>query len=135
MGDNCTAFDPAEWTDGMPVERFNGMKFGMGFGPMTEYLATRYTDEESQALARSSAYATYIAMNHPAGVGETEFIGYDWTIAWAFEWDSETGIVSIDEDGQSLIRVETENVSSAYVQSSAYWYEDFPNLDLDGLIE
>ena len=134
-GDNCFAFDPADgWTDGMPVARFNGMKFGMGFGPMTEYLATRYTDEESQALARSSAYAAYIGMNHPGGVGDVEFVGYDWTIAWAFDWDVETGIVATEE-GTTLVRVETENISNAYVQSSAYWYEDFPNLDLDGLVE
>jgi len=134
-GENCTAFDPAEWTDGMPVDRFSGMQFGLGFGPVTDYLLGPYQDDaESLEIISKSSWASYVGMKHPASGagGEPTFIGYDWTVALAFDWDIETGIVTSEEDG-SLEFIEVENQTNAYVQSTAYWYEDFPNLDLDDL--
>ena len=66
-GENCTAFDPAEWTDGMPVDRFNGMQFGLGFGPITDYLLVPYQDDaESLEIVSKSGWASYIGMKHPA---------------------------------------------------------------------
>ncbi len=130
-GDNCWAFDPAEFENGTPLTRFDGMKFGVGFGEITEYLWSRYTSEEDQEYVKTYAMASYIGMLHPAGVDNYDFIGYDWTVSYTFEMD-DIGIVSVDEENR-FTEIESADFKHAFVNSSAYWYEDFPNLDLDHL--
>ena len=107
------------------------------------------------AEAQQSYFTQYISINHPNEDGGYKFIGYDWTSSIFVAADSEecAELESTDPDGNPVSEeycglVETEEVDGGtnyvfgdvydvvnpqygYVQGSAWWYEDFPNLDLD----
>lgn len=125
--------DPENWgKDGMGlIDKFLGAHVAISFGPFTPYLedafATPLDDE-----VRPEFFAMYIAINDKAG----NFILEDWTIARTFEWDPSTGVVSETDEG-FLVGIDAtfDNgfLPTAYVQTDAYWYQDFPLLDLDNL--
>ena len=139
--------DPAVWgedAEGL-LEQFDGMHFGYGWGQQTEYLTEPWEQETlDDEEFMSSWLASYVAINDAAG----EWVGYDWTYGFAFQWDIETGyLVTVPDpdppatypDRQLLVRQEVTDIPAGdplppmYIRSSAYWYQDFPLMDLSNL--
>jgi hypothetical protein len=115
-------------------DKFDGIRFGLGFGPMTDYLRDAWS-EESLADLGTSMVTEFIAINDADG----NWVAEDWTTGVLFEMD-EDGVLetTVDEDGNEvLIGVDVSGVTSTmpagYIRSFAYWYQDFPLLDLDNL--
>ena len=116
--------------------KFNGMRFGMGFGELTEYNASAWAEETIEEYG-DYMFTQYIAVNHPVGDG-VEFVGYNWTTAFLWQWDDVGGeiLTETTDEGDLLIGQDPQNGNqSGWINSYAYWYEDFPNLDLDKLAE
>jgi len=112
---------------------FNGMRLGIGFGPWTDYLKDQWS-EESIDLHEDDFFAAYIALNDPNGT----FDGDDWTSGLLFEWDEDSGeLVADDEDlliALPVVQIPPGGVlPQGYVRNFAYWYQDFPLMDFDGL--
>lgn len=148
----------AELDEGYSLDTFDGMHFGLMFGKLSDHMTTEYEssdwwadDEESQ----KSYFTQYIAINHPTDDGGYTFVGYDWTSSIFIVADPEkcADLEGTDADGNPVTEeycglVQTEEVDGGtnyvfgdvydsvnpqygYVQGSAWWYEDYPNLDLD----
>jgi len=137
---------------------FQGMHLGIGLGPMSSYMTETYEaadwwEPESDPF---SYLSMYVAMNHPDDEATSgyNFVGYDFNTAYYAEvdmdecmenLDEETGEVLgttcggivVDEDGYLVPGNHNVDVGSrtAFISASAWWYEDFPNLDLEILGE
>lgn len=151
----------AELDEGHSLDQFDGMRFGIGMGPLSTYMSGEFESTDwwaDDADAQGSYHTQYIAVNHPA---ETDlgynFVAYDWTSAIMVNIDTEscvdaaTGeVVASDVESESKVCGEVmtvevdgspnydladqnENFGSrnVYVSGSSWWYEDYPNLDLD----
>ncbi len=139
--------DPAVWGEDAVdlLEAFDGMHFGYGWGQQTEYLTEPFDQTTTEDEEFMSAWlASYVAINDAAG----EWLAYDWTFGFAFEWDIETGyLVTVPDpdppatypDRQLLVRYPVTDIPAGdplppmYIRSSAYWYQDFPLMDLTNL--
>ncbi len=128
LSDACWDLDPEIYTDGMPVEMFNGIHFGFGFGPISQSLIDLFGD--SYADYEDSLFGIYQAVNHPDGSGGYDFIAYDWSYSNLYEWDNDTHEISVDDKGYLVPANIGDPNPQGYVSSGTYWYEDFPNLDL-----
>ena len=147
MDDRCL-----DWEDGDPAELFHGMHFGLGFGPLSSYMTAQYEDSDGWDVETDpySYFTMYTAMNHPSEEEALgwDFVGYDFTSGLFVEVDRYSctydpgfevcGEVQIDPstDGSGYVYRTgdfREDVGErfAFVTGSAWWYEDFPNLDLD----
>ena len=151
----------AELDEGHSLDTFDGMRFGIGMGPLSTYMAGEFESTDwwaDDADAQASYHTQYIAVNHPA---ETDlgfnFVAYDWTSAIMVKVDPEKcvdvasgevvdadpesatqvcgEVLTVEEDGSSNYDLadQNENFGSrqVYVSGSSWWYEDYPNLDLD----
>jgi len=139
--------DPSVWGEDAAdlLEAFDGMHFGYGWGQQTDYLKGAFepatlADEEFM----SAWLASYVAINDAAG----DWLAYDWTFGFAFQWDIVTGyLVTVPDpdppatypDRQLLVRQPVTDIPAGdplppmYIRSSAWWYQDFPLLDLSNL--
>lgn len=135
--DTACAFllDEEAWGDGGEdlLAAFQDIHLGLGFGPMTAYLEDAWS-EESIDLLGDSMFAQYIAINDASG----DWIAYDWTTGILFEMNEDgTLATELNEDDEEvLIGVDLSAASSlpaGYIRSFAYWYQDFPLLDLSNL--
>ncbi len=148
-----------DWTDRDPVETFDGTHIGFGFGALTDSLTTLLEEAyEDEWPEYESGYITqFVAVNHPSETEELgyDFVAYDWNTALfvgAAPDECETfldssgvsteicGAVRIDErDGSFYYDLvdytESEGSRYAFIRGNSYWYEDFPNLDLDIMAE
>lgn len=115
------------------LEKFNGMRIGIGLGPVTEYLLEPFDETDPDTAEYLATYgkammAEYIAIN----TKDNGFKGDDWTLAYLFEWDASTESLKADAEGL-LIPVDISGLSGddalpeGYLRSSAFWYEDFPH--------
>ena len=150
----------AELAEGNSLEDFDGMRFGIGMGPLSTYMTDEFTSTDwwaDDADAQGSYHTQYIAVNHPADTDlGYNFVAYDWTSAIMVAVDPEscvdasTGevitsdvesetkvcgeVLTVEEDGAANYDLadQNENFGSrqVYVQGSSWWYEDYPNLDL-----
>jgi hypothetical protein len=102
-----------------------------------------------------SYFTQYIAVNHPNSNEDSgyDFIGYDWTMGLYIESDKEQCEEIVDANGEVLDTVcgkfgieagsepgsysyvlddiyDTTEPRFGYMSGNAWWYEDFPNLDL-----
>lgn len=133
-GHNCTNLDDEWGVDGQRVfDVFDGMRLGIGFGQLTDYLSESWSEESLEEYGEF-LLAEYIAINAPDG----SFVAEDWTSAMIFEWDQSTGeLIVNDEDLLSPIPVSHLPLGTpmpqGYVRSFAYWYQDFPLMDFDVL--
>jgi hypothetical protein len=135
--------DPAVWGEDASdlLNAFSGAHLGYGWGPMTDYLleywGTQTLDDDDIANAMM---ASSIAINDKDG----NWVASDWTTGILFEWDEATGeLVTVEsEDDPTVSLLVPVDVSATpagvpipqgYVRSFAYWYQDFPLLDLDNL--
>ncbi len=128
----CESLDPAEWEDGAPYSRLEGMQFGLGFGEQTDYLFDGWGDD-TQDIYGDAAFTSYIAINHPTSDGGVAFDGYNWTYSIMWQWDGIGGERRADDDGYLIPQPHYDGGASGWINSYARWYEDFPHLDLDGL--
>jgi hypothetical protein len=122
---------------------FDGMHFGLGIGPLSSFMTTEYEDlDDWDASTDPYNHASqYIAMNHPDSSTSLgyDFIGYDFNgmffgqadmticadgVCGGFKADADDLLVGGDHRLDVGSRL-------AYVQGSAWWFEDFPRLDLD----
>lgn len=147
--------------EGHSLDTFDGMRFGIGFGQLSAYMTGEFESTDwwaDDAEAQAAYFTQYIAVNHPAASDlGYDFIAYDWTSSIMVDIDNdkcvdiELGevvdadpesttqvcgeIVTVEEDGGTVFDLadQTENVGtrSVYVQGNSWWYEDYPNLDLD----
>ena len=150
----------AELDEGYSLDTFDGMRFGIGMGPLSTYMTGEFESTDwwaDDADAQSSYHTQYIAVNHPA---ETDlgfnFVAYDWTSAIMVNVDPEKcvdvesgevvdadpesttqvcgEVLTVEEDGEPVYDLadQNENFGSrqVYVSGSSWWYEDYPNLDL-----
>lgn len=144
------ASETCQWMidEGM-MDKFNGMHVGFGYGDLSDYMYTNYWDEFGGDLAEyeDSVVGSYVAINHPTDEGGVDFRAYDWSSAvhWSgtselttltdsegTEFDEQVVIVDVDPDGFLMLGDPSD---AGYRSMSTYWYEDFPNLDLDILKE
>jgi hypothetical protein len=156
MDDRCL-----DWEDGSP-DLFHGMHYGLGLGPLSSYMTTTYEDTDWwDATTDPYSYLTmYTAMNHPNSESTLgyDFVGYDFSIGLYVEADPDSCAEVLDADGevaevicgefqiedgdeagsyQYKLGDHREDVGSryAYIRGDAWWYEDFPNLDLNQMKE
>lgn len=112
-----------------------GARFGLGFGPMTDYLRDQWS-KETLADFGDAMIASYIAINDASGT----WIGEDWTTTFVWEWDPVASGPLIDDD-DLLTKIDVSGqqpatrLPAAYLNSNAYWYQDFPLLDLSNLTD
>ncbi len=130
----CENLDPATWTDGSPYATFDQMHYGVAFGALSPYLEDLF-GEDTMAEAEDSLFTSYTAINHPADGGGLEFFGYDWVYSFLFAWDDTTHEVEVDADDYLVYTPHYDGGAGGYVRSGAYWYEDFPNLDLTAMAD
>ena len=131
------------------------MHFGFGVGPRSTYIDDSATSAEwfDEDTMDNALFTGYVAMNHPNSESDSgwDFVGYDFNPGFYVEIDpdeciTETtedgeeietcGMVMIDEDTDEYImgnfNVDADTATRhAYLTSWSWWYEDFPNLDLD----
>lgn len=121
---NCSNFDPDDYPGGDPTEVFDGMHFGVAFGPLSDFLVDGWDKTELEELG-PSAFTMFIAVNHPDETGGHTLEGFNWTTGLLFEMDT-SGVVTVkDEAFVSEMDVE----SGGFVMGRPYWFEDVPNLD------
>jgi len=151
----------AELAEGHSLETFDNMRFGIGFGPLSDHMRGEFESTDwwaDDTDAQASYFTQYIAVNHPNSEVSTgyDFIAYDWNSAIFVNADVEscvdleTGeVVTYDPESTTQVcgEVMTEEVDGStnydlgdtnadvgsrvgYVQGNAWWYEDYPNLDL-----
>ncbi len=145
-----TATERCQYAD-VDLNLFQGMHLGIGFGPQSTYQAeTLGESDDWDAEEDGPAYFTaYIAMNHPTADGGYDFVGYDWNPTYysevdpsiCFEREGEEGEepeeicggIVVDDEGLLVPGDQDANVGSrlGYVTAYSWWYEDFPNLDLN----
>ncbi len=127
--------DPVKWGANAEnlLDPFVGARLGVGWAPMTDYLRDAW-NEDSLDTAGDAMMATYIALNERDGT----WIGRDWTTAILYEGDFKSEQVTVNDDN-SLEFVDVtaldpaQHVPEGFIQSFAYWYQDFPLLDLSNL--
>lgn len=116
------------------AEVFSGMRLGLGFGPMTDFLRKGWPAAELEEYG-DHLFAEYVAINAADG----SFVAEDWTSAILFEWDASTGAPVLDASGEAYVPVPTSHLTGGavmpegYVRSFSYWYQDFPVMDFDRL--
>ena len=150
MGERC-AYSTVD------LNSFQGMHVGLGLGPMSTYMTETYEetdwwDPDSDPYAYHSMY---VAMNHPDEDASSgyNFVGYDFNTAYYAEVDMDECVEETDEAGEvtgtvcgglvvdeeGYLSPGNHNVDAGsrigFISGSAWWYEDFPNLDLDILGE
>ena len=102
-----------------------------------------------------SYHTMYTAMNHPSSESASgyNFVGYDFTLSYYVDVDPDSCIENLDEEGEvesttcgEVLFEESDDGETFYyqqgnfntdvgsrfalVKGNAWWYEDFPNLDL-----
>ena len=131
-------------------ELFDGMHIGAGYGPITDYIRESYWEDfVDTAEYEPSVVGSFVAMNHPNSEEPEgfDFIPYDWTTTIHFQGESIEADVT-DSTGETtteqLIQVAVDSDSRLIFgdpdepglrRMYAYWFEDFPNLDLNILRE
>lgn len=135
--------DPTLWGENGEIllDAFDGAHIGLGFGAMTPYLAKAWEFDspgtatlDFLALAQPGMFAQYIAINDADG----NFVADDWTtgIIWGTD---DNGVPLMDKEGNytTVMAVDTlepgADMPSGQLQSYAFWYQDFPLLDLSNL--
>ncbi len=129
------------------TDLFDGMHVGIGYGGLSDFMRTTYWNDFADDLAdyEDSVLGAYVAINHPNSEDDDgyDFVAYDWNsaVAWQGEasmmeltyGDGTTGEeqvleVAVDED--SYLIFGSPDDPATLRRQSAYWFEDFPNLDL-----
>ena len=144
-----------EYSD-VDLNLFQGMHFGFGLGPWSTYMTETSADWEDwdDEVDPYFYLSGYIAMNHPNSETELgyDFVGYDFNSGiysgvdmdlCADREDAEGEVTTIcgglTVDDEGYYEKGNHNVDvgmrHGYFQSSAWWYEDFPNLDLEIMTE
>ena len=125
---------------------FNDMHLGLGIGGHSDYMSEALSEVEGVDDLDTAYVTQYIAMNHPDDDSASgyDFVGYDFTNAYFGAVDM--GVCAEGEDGAALCGAfvaddegylapgdHTVDVGTrlAYIHGSAWWFEDFPRLDLD----
>lgn len=129
--------DPKVWGANAEnlLQPWVGAHFGLGFGPMTDYLRDGWSKDTLDTYGNFMV-ASYIAINNASGT----WIGEDWTTTFVWEWDPVTQTPSADDKG-FLIGVDVSTLApgnrlpTAFLDSNAYWYQDFPLLDFSNLTD
>jgi hypothetical protein len=147
--DVCLNFDPDEWVGledadtgdvlvpaGTPFVVLEGMKFALGFGPLSPYLTELWSDSEEYETYQDALFTTYVGMNLPnEDTGATQLYAHDWSYGILWEWEEVGGMVVTDED-DFLVAMDHDNGGQdGFVGSYAYWYHDWPYIDLSILQE
>lgn len=118
---------------------FDGMKIGFALGKHTDYQLSAWEGWDELEDYQDGMLSMYIAINHPAarldGSG-TSFHGEDWTTAFMWEYDPSTNMpVTDDTDYYQVVNVSAVppggELPGVYINSSAYWYHDFPLMDFN----
>jgi hypothetical protein len=147
VSDRC-----GELAEGHSLDTFDGMHFGLIFGKLSDHMTTEFESTDwwaDDAEAQSAYFTQYIAVNHPNEDSDGyTFIGYDWNTSIYVEADPEECIIPEGMTEEVCGLVQTEEVDGGtnyvfgdvydavnprygYIQGSSWWYEDYPNLDLD----
>jgi hypothetical protein len=148
----------SQLAEGHSLDTFDGMHFGLIFGGLSSHMTSEFESTDwwaDETDLQASYFTQYIAMNHPSADGGYTFIGYDWTSSIyvdadpeqcaSYEYEDAEGNVVSEEVCGMVLTEEVEgqtnyalgdvydvvNPRYGYVQGSAWWYEDYPNLDLD----
>ena len=130
--------------NGYSLEIFDGMHFGLVFGGLSNYMLESYETTSwwaGNTDAQNAYFTQYIAVNHG-----NDFTAYDWASSIFIEadpneCDSNSGVCgliqtqSVSGNEEYVLGNLNQNIGSryGYVQGTAWWYEDFPNLDFNTL--
>ncbi len=128
IGPECYNLNPEIWADGEPREALDGMRLGLGFGEMTDFLRASWADSTLLTYG-SYMLAEYVAVNTPDGTGGVDFIAKDWTTAMLWQWDVESGEVLTD--GSDLMGQDiSDPVLSGWLTGYPIWFQPLDTLDL-----
>ncbi|MEQ1566033.1 MAG: hypothetical protein ABMA64_10380 [Myxococcota bacterium] len=130
--------DPEIWGEDaeLLVNPFEGAHFGWGFAPMTQYLIDGWSPETVTDFG-AGMVASYIAINDADG----NWTGVDWSSTILWQMDPTTNEVLVDDAGNFLGVVPADTVPEggdlpvSFIQSYAFWYQDFPLMDFSNLTD
>ena len=134
LGTQCYNLDPAVWENGDPQAVFDGMRLGLGFAELTDFLADAWTDD-TLAFYGNYMLAAYVAINQPDGAGGVDFVARDWSTALLWQWDAASGEVLINDEGALMGQDINDPLLSGWVSCYPYWFEDLSRFDLSRLRE
>ena len=145
--DTCARInDPrvlSQLDDGTVAIGFEGMHFGISFGPLTtghiDRLEEAYADDMEWFEANRNAFVTqFIHMNHLGDGTEYDFTGYDWNYAVLAKMNEDNTVTTVscdppneDSDCYDFVEDQYDSSLNVFSLSNSWWYEDFPNLDFD----
>lgn len=146
---NAQASEPCQAAiDAGYLSQIQYMHLGIGLGEMSTYIYEEVWDSFEGDLAdiEGTVSGAFIAMNHPDGAGGSDFKAYDWGYASFFEGSLDEGVYVDDGAGGEIevdmvtATVDDEDLlvrstagETGFFRLSSYWFEDFPNLDMDAL--
>ena len=124
------------------LDVFGDMKIGFALGKHTDYQLSAWESWDELEDYQDGMLSMYIAINHPAsrlGGSDITFHGEDWTTAFMWEYDPSTNMpVTVEEtdgDYYQIVNVAAVppggELPGVYINSSAYWYHDFPLMNFD----
>ena len=142
-GGCAEVLDPSIWGEGGVdlLEPFTTFRYAFGFGPMTEYLEAAWQDDDGNWLSEDIEEFSTAFMAHYSAINDEDgnFVLEDWTTAYAFDYNAETGEIPTETDADGNEVYITLDMSVAgelpptFIRTNAYWYQDFPLLDLSNL--
>lgn len=131
----CDNFDPDVWIGGEPRWTLDGIPFGIGLGPHTDFLDSAWSE---QVIEQYGDYmiGAWFAYSRPADGGGTEFVAHDWTTALLWQRDAISGELLVDDDARPIGQSVNDPVLSGWVSSYAWFYDDVDNfLDIQPSVE
>ena len=141
VSDDCgdAAVPPSEWLSAPGAEAyetagevFDGMHFGVQLAPHTDYQYSAWADWSQIGDYEQAMTSHYICIEYASG-----FRCEDWTTGFHWQFDEDSRQAD-SEDGYYLpLDVSSIPAGSplppAFINSSAYWYQDFPLMDFGSL--
>jgi len=121
-GGDCENFDPDVWPGGQPRWTLDGVPFGVGFGPHTDFLQRAWSDQVIETYG-DYMLGVWFAFDRENDDGEVEFIARDWTTGLLWQQDAKTGELIVDGDDRPIGQNINDPVRSGWVSSYAYWFD------------
>lgn len=124
---DCENFDPDRWPGGEARWAVDGMPFGLGIGPQTDYLAATW-DPNIMDVYGDYMLSGWFAYARPGSNGRTDFVAHDWTTALLWKWDVQTGELLLDQSDRPIGQSTSDAVLSGWVSSYAHFFDAIDNV-------
>jgi hypothetical protein len=122
----CENMNPDRWPGGEARWAVDGIPFGFGVGPHTDFLAAAW-DPGVIDVYGDYMLAGWFAYERPDSDGGTEFVAHDWTTALLWKWDAQTGELLVDQDARPIGQTTSDPILSGWLSSYAYFFDNINN--------